>query len=247
MTLVEFLHPLKNSSVREICLAAMYFHERFEEGESITVEALRALLKRARISRADKLNLADTLSKSAPYVNAVGKDGNRFVWSLTGTGLEHVRETLGLPAHDIEIENDVSSLKQLVSAIGDAEVFDYINEALKCLQVNALRATVVFLWSGAVKKLRDSAFACGAANVTNAVAKFDQKAKPIHKLEDIVLIKESVLLLVAQELGLVDKNQRSVLEDCLNLRNKCGHPGKYKAGQKKVSSFIEDLVGIVFV
>ena len=76
--------------------------------------------------------------------------------------------------------------------------------------------------------------------------KFDPKAKPIKKVDDLVLVKESVLLLSLQELGLVDKNQRSVLEDCLNLRNKCGHPGKYKVGEKKVSSFIEDLVGIVF-
>ncbi len=53
-------------------------------------------------------------------------------------------------------------------------------------------------------------------------------------------------MLSAQELGLYDKNQRAVLEDCLNLRNKCGHPGKYKVGPKKVSSFIEDLIGIVF-
>ena len=44
----------------------------------------------------------------------------------------------------------------------------------------------------------------------------------------------------------ISEYQRSVLEDCLNLRNKCGHPRKYKIGEKKVSSFIEDLVGIVF-
>ena len=246
MTLVEFLHPIKSQSIRELCLAAMYFHERFEKGDPLTVEALRVLIKRARVPRADKLNLADTLSKSAPYVDAVGKDGNRFVWRLTTTGQEHVRELIGLPVYDVEIENDVSSLNQLVSALTDPDVVDYLLEAIKCLQVNALRATVVFLWAGAVKKMRDDVFACGPANATNAVVKFDPKAKPIQKVDDLVLVKESVLLLSLQELGLVDKNQRSVLEDCLNLRNKCGHPGKYKIGEKKVSSFIEDLVGIVF-
>lgn len=246
MTLVEFLHPIKTSPTRDICLATMYFHERFEKGGAITVEALRALLKRARIPKATKLNLADTLSKSAPYVDAVSKQGARFVWSLTTTGAEHVRQILGLPSQDIEIENDLSSLKQLVSTLADPDVVDYLNEAIKCLQVDALRATVVFLWSGAVKKLRDNALSCGVTNLTNAILKFDPKAKPIKKLDDLVLIKESVLLLSIQELGLVDKNQRSVLEDCLDLRNKCGHPGKYKVREKKVSSFIEDLVGIVF-
>jgi hypothetical protein len=32
----------------------------------------------------------------------------------------------------------------------------------------------------------------------------------------------------------------------LNLRNRCGHPTKYKPGSAKVSSFIEDVVGIVW-
>lgn len=246
MTLVEFLHPLKSKSVMEICLAAMYFDEHFEKGEPLTVEALRKLLKRAKVPRADKLNLADTLSKSAPYVEVVGKEGNRFIWRLTTTGQEHVRELVGLPTYDIEIENDVYSLKQIVSSFTDRDVVDYILEAIKCLQVGALRATVVFLWAGAVKKLRDDAFFCGPKDVTNAVMKFDEKAKPIRKVDDLVLVKETVLLLSLQELGLVDKNERSVLEDCLNLRNKCGHPGKYSPGEKKVSSFIEDLTGIVF-
>ena len=247
MTIVEFLHPIKAKGIKDICLAAMYFNQRYQDGESLTVEGLRALLKRAKIPKAAKLNLAATLSQSAPFVDTVGKVGNRFLWSLTSSGETHVRELLELPINDIEIENDVSSLETLISRIGDKDICDYLNEAVKCLQVNALRACIVFLWSGSVKKIRDDIFACGVKNINPAITKFDPRAKPIKKLDDLVLIKESTLLLASQELGLFDKNQRSILEDCLNLRNKCGHPGKYKIGPKKVSSFIEDLVGILFV
>lgn len=246
MTLVEFLHPLKSSSARSLCLAAMYFHERYESGDPISVDGLRQLLRKARVPKVEKMNLADTLAKSAPYVDTQGKDGNKFLWSLTVSGQEHVRSLLNLPARDVEIENDVVTLENLVQKVGDADVANYLGEALKCLQVNALRATVVFLWSGAVKKIRDEVYSYGAAASATAVAKFDHKAKTISKIDDLVLIKESVLLLAAQELGVYDKNQRTVLEDCLNLRNKCGHPGKYSIGPKKVSSFFEDLVGIVF-
>ena len=246
MTLVEFLHPLKSAGIRKVSLAAMYFHERYENTDSITIESLRALLKRARVPNSDKLNLADALAKSAPYVDTVGKDGQRFLWSLTGMGQEYVRQLLDLPTKDIEIENDVSSLEKLISTLQDNDAVDYINEAVKCLQINAMRATIVFLWSGAVKKIRDDIFSCGVKNVSAAIAKFDPKVKLIKKLDDLTIIKESVLLLATQELGLYDKNQRSILEECLNLRNKCGHPGRYKVGPKKVSSFIEDLVGIVF-
>jgi hypothetical protein len=246
MTLVEFLHPLSDSSMRNLCLSAMYFCQRYEGTDSTTIDGLRAVLKRARIPKADKLNLADTLSKSAPYVDAHGKEGNKFLWSLTPSGQDYVRQLLGLPARNIEIENDVSSLETLISKLSDADVIDYTCEALKCLEVNALRATVVFLWAAVVQKVRDEVFSRGIPSLNSAIEKFDPKAKVVQKLDDLVLVKESTLLLAAQELGIYDKNQKSILEECLNLRNKCGHPGKYKVGAKKVSSFIEDVIGIVF-
>ncbi|MBB4731077.1 hypothetical protein [Xanthomonas arboricola] len=246
MTLIEFLYPLKASGTRDLCLAAMYFHQRYENTDEVTVEALRALLKRGRIPRTDKLNLADVLAKSAPFVHSPGKAGNKFLWTLTASGSDHVRQLLNLPANDLEVENDVSSLGAIIGKLDDTDVADYLAEAVKCLQVNALRATVVFTWSGAVKKIRDDVFSCGTQNVNPAIAKFDPKAKTISKADDLVLIKESVLLNASQELGIFDKNEKSVLEECLNLRNKCGHPGKYKIGPKKVSSFIEDIAGIVF-
>ncbi|ODC03189.1 hypothetical protein BFW38_06165 [Terasakiispira papahanaumokuakeensis] len=177
MTIVEFLHPIKTGGLKNICLSAMYFFQRYQNGDAITVEGLRALLKRAKIPRADKLNLAATLSQSAPLVDTVGKDGNKFLWKLTSTGETHVRDLLNLPANDIEIENDVSSLESLIDSISDNDLTDYLSEAVKCLQVNALRASVVYLWSGAVKKIRDEVFSCGVSNVNPAVQKFDPKAK----------------------------------------------------------------------
>jgi hypothetical protein len=54
------------------------------------------------------------------------------------------------------------------------------------------------------------------------------------------------MLLAAKELGILDKPQKDTLEEALNLRNRCGHPGKYRPGIKKASSFIEDTISIVF-
>ena len=246
MTLVEFLHPLKGSSNRDLCLAAMYFHQRYDSVDETTIEIVRALLKKARVPKSETMNIADVLSKSAPFVDAAGKQGRSILWRLTQSGQDHVRQLLELPEHDVEIENDAASLQTLVDKVADEATADYLREAVKCLQVNALRATVVFTWSAAVKKIRDDAFTYGSSLADSAVRKHDAKAKTINKSDDLVLVKESILLLAAQELGVFDKNERGILEECLNLRNKCGHPGKYKPGPKKVSSFLEDLIGIVF-
>ena len=246
MTIVEFLHPIKSGSLRDISLAALYFQQRYNQVAALTVEELRVQLKRASIAKAAKANLADALSKSAPYVETLGKKGHRFLWSLTRTGEDHVRTLLGLLEAEAEIEHDVSSLVKLIGSITDRDVADYVQESIKCLSVGALRAAVVFLWAGAVRKIRELVVGCGIANVNTTAAKHDPKARTIRHIDDLAYFKESTLLLVAQDLGIYDKNQRGILEESLNLRNKCGHPGRYKIGQKKASSFIEDIVGIVF-
>ncbi|MHC2993897.1 MAG: hypothetical protein IBV53_00100 [Candidatus Atribacteria bacterium] len=246
MTIVEFLHPLKRRPIRDICLAALYFAHRYNQKDALTVEEVRSLLRRGRIPRATKINLADTLARSAPFVDPIGKKENKFIWALTATGQDHIRSLLGLPSPDVEIEHDVFSLECLVKSLKDKDVRNYILEGIKCLSVGALRASVVFLWSGAVRRIQEEVFKYGASAVTSAIQKFDPKAKLVKRRDDLIYTKELTLLLVSQELGIFDKNERGILEEALNLRNKCGHPGKYKPGPKKVSSFIEDIIGIVF-
>lgn len=248
MTLVEFLHPLKQGNNRDICLGALYFHQRYDKAPEVTVDGLRALLLRGRVKNAKSMNVADVLSKAAPYVHQAGKQGAKILWALTASGEGRVRELLGLPASDVEIENDVATIEILVNTVPDRDVADYLHEALKCLQVNALRATVVFVWSAVTKEIRERVFASGANAVDAAIAKHDQspRRKTISKNDDLTSVKEKLLIQVATDLGIFDSNEKGVLEGCLDLRNKCGHPGRYNPGPKKVSGFVEDVIGIVF-
>lgn len=248
MTLVEFLHPLKPGNNRDICLGALYFHQRYEKVREVTVDGLRALLRRGRVKNAKSMNVADVLSKAAPYVHQAGKQGTKILWALTTSGEDRVRELLELPASDIEIENDVATIDALVNTVPDKDVADYLQEALKCLQVNALRATVVFVWSAVTREIRERVFASGASVVDAAIARHDKspKRKTISKDDDLTFVKEKLLIQIATDLGVFDSNEKGILEGCLDLRNKCGHPGKYNPGPKKVSSFIEDVIGIVF-
>ena len=79
-----------------------------------------------------------------------------------------------------------------------------------------------------------------------AIAKHDPKARPVNKLEDFAYIRDATALLAFQDLGVLDKGQKTTLGEALDLRNRCGHPTKYTPGVKKASSFIEDVLGIVF-
>jgi hypothetical protein len=246
MTLVEFVAPLKNASHRDKCLAVMYFKRRYEAIDELTVDQISKALVHARLPKGKSMNVADVLSKSGEMVESPGARGRARLWRLTPTGETHVRKLLNLPEAHPEMEHSVSSLEALAEKIANADVRDYILESIKCLKFDALRPAIVFLWAGAVYVLRDKCVGKGLAQVNLAVRVHDPRAREIKKADDFAYIKESTLLLAAEGVGVLDKNQRTTLEDALGLRNKCGHPTKYTPGILKASALIEDITGIVF-
>lgn len=246
MTLVEFLAPLAKKTHQDRVLAVLYYRERYEQKIALTVDELRQALRKARAKGWAKVNVADVLSKSGPLVDTSGLQGKKRLWNLTDSGRERVRVLLGLPKADVEVEHDVGTLEDVVAKITDADARNYLEEGLRCLQVGALRACTVFLWVAAIRTIQASMLTKGAGSVTAALQKHDPKARPIRSLDDFAHVKDATALLAAKELGILDKNQKDTLTEALNLRNRCGHPGKYRPGVKKVSAFVEDITSIVF-
>ena len=246
ITLVELLAPLAAAGNRDKCLAVLYYNHRFLSKESLTVEELRSALRTARVPKWARINVADVLNKSGHFVDSPATKGNRRLWRLTPSGEQHVRETLGLPTSESEIEHDASTLEALASKIGDETVRSYVEESIKCLRIDALRAAVVFLWTGAIRVLQQAATKKGLVKLDAALKKHDPLARKVKKLDDFAYIRDATTLLALQDLGILDKGEKGTLEEALNLRNRCGHPTKYKPGVKKASSFIEDVIGIAF-
>ena len=246
MTLVEFLQPVKNSSNRDRCLAVLYYKHRYDHVEALTADEIKKALLHCRVPNAKSANVADVLAKSGEMVDSPGARGLARLWKLTGAGEIHVRQIMGLTEAEAEIEHDVSYLKTLVAKVSDPLVRTYIEEAVDCLSIGALKAGVVFLWAGAVRTLQERVLGKGIPQVNAAIQVHDPKARLIKKLDDFQYVKESILLLAAEAVGVLDKAERNTLEENLSLRNKCGHPNKYDPGIKKASSFIEDVTGIIF-
>ena len=246
MTLVEFIAPLSKNKHQDRILAILYYEERYEGKGALTVEDIRQGLKIARVKRWSNVNVADVISKSGHLVDTPGLEGNKRLWHLTDSGRAYVRELLSLPKSDVEVEHDIGTLQTTVSKIQNTDIRNYLEEGLKCLQVGALRACVVFIWAAAIRIIQEKLIGSYLTTVNSALKKHDPKARAIRRLDDFAYIKDSLTLLAAKELGVIDKNQKDALEEALGLRNRCGHPSKYIPGVKKVSAFIEDLVSIVF-
>lgn len=244
MTPYEFLAPLKRP--RDLVLAALYFREKFENHDCGTVDEIRQVLREARVPNARKLNVADILRRAGRHAHITHNFAGRYNWQLTTEGLDYVENTLGLSTKPTELVHDAGTLEGLIASLDNDDVKAYLQEALVCLKAGALRATIVFVWSAAASSIRERMYTHGPPAVTTAIRKHDPKAREIRKEGDFAYIKDSTLLLGALELGILDKGEKDTLSEGLNLRNRCGHPGKYRPREKKVSAFIEDVVSILY-
>lgn len=244
--MIEFLAPLSKSTRQDRILAILYYRERYEQKTALTVDEVRQALRSARVKGWAKINVADVLSKSGPLADTSGLQGKRRLWNLTDSGREHVRGLLRLPKADVEIEHEVGTLESLVAAVSDVDVRDYLDEALRCLQVDALRACVVFVWVAVIRTIQTSMMVKGSAAVSAAIQRHDPNARNVKSVDDFAYVKDAAVLLAATDLGVLDKNQKDVLTEALSLRNRCGHPGKYRPGVKKVAAFVEDVASVVF-
>ena len=155
MTFAEFIYPLRNSPQRELVAAALYYLKHQEGLDTAGPTDIRDALTKAGVGKARDMNTTRALNLAIPNVNRLGPRG---VWEITGTGEAHVRKLLALPEPDAapQTAHDVTTLQALAEAQTDDNVQGYIEEAIKCLQADALRAAVVFLWSGAVYTIREA-------------------------------------------------------------------------------------------
>jgi len=244
MLFVEFIAPLKNATQAKKCLCALYYLKHNLNIEIATVPQVRNLLLRARVvKRSSRINHTRALASLNEKVDSPVKN----MWQITPSGEKEMRDLLKLSAEEIETENDTTVLEALIKKkISNSEIQDYLNEAVDCLRIGRLRACVVFLWAGSVYLIRQILISKNIKKLNFYLKKHYPNSRNVKRIEDFAYIKDSILLLVMQDFGLCDKGQRETLEECLSLRNKCGHPGKYSPGPKRVSAFIEDLISVVF-
>ena len=247
LSLVEFLAPFKRATQREKCLAVLYFNHTYKQIDALTVSEIKSALVSARVPNAKSMNVAQVMAEAGALVDTshLNDKGHRR-WHLTQSGAHAVRRKLGLPDETPELVHEASQLRTHAAKVSDELIRGFIEEAILCLEVDALRAAIVFLWSGAVRELWNQAAGLGWPAVTAAVQKHDPKARALTKIEDLAGVKDSTFLLAARELALIDKSEWTVLGPDLDLRNQCGHPTKFRPGPKKVGAFIEDIISIVF-
>ena len=145
-----------------------------------------------------------------------------------------------------DVEIDTRSIERMLISVRNEDEREYLLEALDCIKANVYRAAVIFTWTATMINIHNKFMKHGESSINTALQKHYPKAPRVKDVDDFTEIKDSVVLEASETLGIFDKNQKNTLVECLGLRNKCGHPGKYAPQPIKVAAFLEDLVQIVF-
>lgn len=201
---------------------------------------LKEIATSAGLREAQNWNIAAILSRSREFVI---KSNNG--WELTSQGLVLVGSLTGKGIPSIA-QQQSKTLRDQLSKINNSNTLAFVEEAIKCFEVKAYRAAVVLSWVGAVSILYDCVFknylvAFNAeANLRNA------KWKDATTKDDLTRMGEQDFLIILQSISVIGKNVKQELENCLKLRNGCGHPNSLEIGENRAAAHIETLILNVF-
>ncbi|BCD99849.1 hypothetical protein [Marinagarivorans cellulosilyticus] len=204
------------------------------EGEMRVKDITEAAVKRG-LREAKKWNVSQTLSSLSGL--AVKLPGG---WSITEKGKKYLGELGAIDS--APTQNIKPILRKYASQINDDHVKQFAEEAISALEAGLLRSAVVLSWVGAVSMLY-------AEVLNNHIVSFNAEA--LHRLpkwknatnsDGLTKMKEYDFLQVLASLSIIGKNVKDELEQCLKLRNSCGHPNSLKIGEHKVASHIEILI-----
>jgi hypothetical protein len=150
------------------------------------------------------------------------------------------------PSPPAAIAQAASQLRTRLSSISDPAVASFAEEAIGCLEGNLLRSAVVLSWVGAVAVLHRHVVTHHLIAFNSEATKRDAKWRLAKTADDLCRMKEQEFLDVLAATSIVSKSLKQEFEQCLRLRNACGHPSSIKIGPSRVAAHLEILILNVF-
>ncbi|WP_443632965.1 hypothetical protein ABXT64_10920 [Candidatus Marifrigoribacter sp. Uisw_064] len=200
-----------------------------------TVKEIKTLGKTNGIRDIEKWNVSMVLSALKGKVSKL-KDG----WIINSKGEAYLKEnnyTVKSPLIKPQIE-----LAKELDNVKTNYVRDFISEAIKCLEYNLLKSSVVFSWIGAISLLYEYIINHKLTEFNTEAKRRNAKWKNATNIDGLTRMKEYDFLQILEGISVMGKNTKGELENCLKLRNSCGHPSTLKIGPKKVEAHIEILL-----
>ncbi len=209
------------------------------------VKTIKTLGREAGSPEVQKWNVSDILKRSKGL--ALNLPGG---WCLSSRGREHIQALGVLPkTKNVKIVNQAQQLRTEASKISDDDTKAFVSEAISAYEAGLYRSCVVLSWIGAISLLYDHVMSTDLATFNAEAKKRDAKWKVAKIKDDLGRMKESDFLDIigSPPISIIGKNLKEELKNnCLKLRNACGHPSSLQIGENKASAHIEILILNIF-
>ncbi len=210
-----------------------------------SVKTIKALARAGGYTEIQKWNVSAILKRTKGLAIRL-KDG----WCLTSNGCTHVEALDVIPASkSLKVINQAEKLRSAAARLSDPNTREFVAEALAAYEGELYRSSVVLAWAGAMSLLYDYVKKNCLAVFNSEATRRDSKWKPAKIKDDLGRMKESDFLDIigSPPVSVIGKNLKEELKDnCLRLRNACGHPSSLRIGENKTSALLEVLILNVF-
>ena len=187
------------------------------------------------------VNVSAFLVSAKPRVTKLA-DG----WILTTSGRDYVRNTY-FSVSTGAVHTVAPKLRSYIAAISQADTKRFLEEAVACFEGHHYRAAVVLTWVGAVSMLQDYVMTHKLAEFNLEAGRRDSRWRNVTVKDGLSRMQEHDFLEVLHAISVIGKNVKQQLQNqCLNLRNACGHPNSLIIGEHTAAAHIEILVQNIF-
>ncbi|RYC52692.1 hypothetical protein [Flagellimonas olearia] len=134
-------------------------------------------------------------------------------------------------------------LRNLLSKIKSKEQQAFLEEAIKCFEVKAYRASILMTWLLTIDVIYEYVLAKKLIEFNSAVQVHGKYKKiTFAKKDDFSEIKESDFIEILRTGKIISNDIRKILIEKLDFRNTCAHPNSIIIKETKAVSVIDDLI-----
>lgn len=137
-----------------------------------------------------------------------------------------------------------TTLRSLIGKLATTDERDFLDEAIKCYEVQAYRAAIVMVWILTLDHLQEFILKhhLGSFNIELAKVKDKRvKVSTITTKDDFGDIPENNFIEIARAASIISNDVRKILDGKLGIRNSYAHPSNISLSPAKAADFITDL------
>lgn len=166
-------------------------------------------------------------------------------YRLNGSVRDEMNAAFTPTTNRVQVSSLLKNLPILIPSLAERT---YLNEALICYEHGAFRASIVMTWNLAYHHLCSHILESRLAEFN---ARWLLKFAGMHKngpksikvIDDFMEeLKESEVLVIAKDAGILNKNVFSIMEEKLKKRNSAAHASSVVISQLQADAYIDDVV-----